>query len=624
MKICRTCQHTYPDDLEYCPRDGTPLARQIPQPEAQLAAGLSRRFRLVRPLGKGGFGTVFLAEQIAVGNRPVALKVLNGQRLDEPRHLKRFQDEAASAGRIHHPNVVTIHDYGQADDGTPYIAMEFLKGESLRETLRRRGRLPVPEVVEILQQAARGLNAAHKLGIIHRDLKPDNIFLALDDEDVLTVKIVDFGIVKLLEGADANASTGFVGTPAYISYEQATGMKSSNLDARSDVYALGVVVYEMLTGRVPFQADSLIGFLEKHRREPPPPFRTVVPPLDVSPEVESAVMKALVKDRDKRYASAPDFARELKQAAQPPSPSGGAVGIPPTETFPDVVKIDLPRDTIDPSHLKRHQPPASAPDAHSAQPRAGVGVQTPPPLPPEKIAGTPGETRVNPHDGLPYVWIPAGNFHMGCSPGDFEFREDEKPRHEVIITKGFWLGQTSVTVEAYKRFAKAAGIEMPNPPAFNPGWSHGRLPIVNVGWKGAHAYCAWAGGRLPTEAEWEYAARGGSSEPRYAPIDAIAWYKSNSGWKAHPVGEKLPNAFGLFDMLGNVWEWVHDWYDEGYGKDMHVIDPRGPASGEFRVLRGGSWGGAARYIRASSRNGVLPGDWGHGVGFRCALDAISS
>ena len=138
MKICPTCQSTYPDDFSLCPRDGAQLTAQATETEAQLAAGLSRRFRLVRRLGKGGMGTVFLAEQIGVGNRPVALKVLNRKLLDDPDFLLRFQNEAGSTGRIHHPNVVTIHESGQGDDGTPYIAMEFLDGESLRHALIRR------------------------------------------------------------------------------------------------------------------------------------------------------------------------------------------------------------------------------------------------------------------------------------------------------------------------------------------------------------------------------------------------------------------------------------------------------------------------------------------------------
>src|ERR1035441_1561643 len=166
MKTCPTCRQTYPDDYSLCPRDGAHLTAPVTETEAHLAPGLPRRFRIIRQLGKGGMGTVFLAEQIGVGNRPVALKVLNRKLLDDPDFLLRFQNEAGSTGRIHHPNVVTIHESAQSDDGTPYIAMEFLEGESLREVLKHRGALPVTEVAEILQQVARGVNAAHKLGII--------------------------------------------------------------------------------------------------------------------------------------------------------------------------------------------------------------------------------------------------------------------------------------------------------------------------------------------------------------------------------------------------------------------------------------------------------------------------
>ena len=200
MRACPQCQRTYPDDTDFCPRDGAHLTAQATETEAQLAGQVSRRFRIVRRLGAGGMGAVLCRAErrSAQGRAPLAptppwrlaLKVLSRKgfafschsplvtALGDPDFLLRFQNEAASTGRIHHSNVVTIYESGQADDGTPYIAMEFLEGESLRQALTRRGALPVPEVAEILQQAARGLNAAHKLGIIHRDLKPDNIFLS--------------------------------------------------------------------------------------------------------------------------------------------------------------------------------------------------------------------------------------------------------------------------------------------------------------------------------------------------------------------------------------------------------------------------------------------------------------
>ncbi|HXW13473.1 MAG TPA: serine/threonine-protein kinase, partial [Terriglobia bacterium] len=226
MKSCPSCSRTYPDDTEFCSQDAARLVPLVAGTEAQLATGLSRRFRIVRRLGAGGMGTVFLAEQIGVGSRPVALKVLNRKLLDDPDFLLRFQNEAASTGRIQSHNVVTIYESGQSDDGTPYIAMEFLEGESLREALKRRGALPVNEVAEILQQVAHGLNAAHRLGIIHRDLKPDNIFLARGEEGELVVKVVDFGIAKLRESALQTALGNVLGTPAYMSYEQAYGMPS--------------------------------------------------------------------------------------------------------------------------------------------------------------------------------------------------------------------------------------------------------------------------------------------------------------------------------------------------------------------------------------------------------------
>ena len=356
MRACPKCQRTYPDDTDFCPRDGALLTAQATETEAQLAAGLSRRFRLIRRLGKGGMGTVFLAEQIGVGNRPVALKVLNRKLLDDPDFLLRFQNEAGSTGRIHHPNVVTIYESAQSDDGTPYIAMEFLEGESLREVIKQRGALPVSEVMEILQQAANGLNAAHKLGIIHRDLKPDNIFLTHSDEGELIVKVVDFGIAKLRESSMHTMTGTVLGTPAYMSYEQASGMRSDELDARSDIYSLGVVVYEMLTGRTPFHSDTPVGFLRKHLMEEPPPFRVVKPSLPVPPRIESVVMKALTKDRNQRYGSALEFAQEFAQAAEAgshlaarPEPQREAAKPQPQTTVKPAPKTIVPaavRDTV--------------------------------------------------------------------------------------------------------------------------------------------------------------------------------------------------------------------------------------------------------------------------------------
>lgn len=176
------CQRTYDDDADFCPRDGTRLVRVAKPSDADLAASLASRYRLVRKLCEGGMGSVLLAEQIAVGHRPVALKVLLKHLLNDPQFLMRFQTEAAVTGRIRHPNVVTIYESGQTDDGTLYIAMEYLEGQTLHEMLESGGLLSLLQAAAIVQQTARGLNAAHKLGIVHRDLKPSNIFLIPADD----------------------------------------------------------------------------------------------------------------------------------------------------------------------------------------------------------------------------------------------------------------------------------------------------------------------------------------------------------------------------------------------------------------------------------------------------------
>jgi formylglycine-generating enzyme required for sulfatase activity len=229
----------------------------------------------------------------------------------------------------------------------------------------------------------------------------------------------------------------------------------------------------------------------------------------------------------------------------------------------------------------------------------------------------PGTVRGNPQDGLGYVWIPPGSFQMGCSPGDSECSADEKPPHQVILTRGFWLGRTEVTVGAYQKFVASKGVQMPAAPDFNAGWKNPDMPITNVSWDDAKAFCGWTGGRLPTEAEWEYAARAGSKEALYGPLDEVAWYATNSGARTHEVGQKRANAFGLYDVLGNVWEWVNDWYDDKYYQHSPSQDPAGPTSGQFHVLRGGSWALPQSLVRVSFRVGLSPASGNFSFGFRC-------
>ena len=212
-------------------------------------------------------------------------------------------------------------------------------------------------------------------------------------------------------------------------------------------------------------------------------------------------------------------------------------------------------------------------------------------------------------DGLTYVWIRPGTFTMGCSAGDKQCFSLEKPAHKVTISQGFWMGKTPVTQAAYQ------GVMGANPSRFK---GDGSLPVETVSWNDAVAYCSNIGMRLPTEAEWEYAARAGNSSPRYGDLESIAWYHDNSGSITHPVGQKQPNAWGLYDMLGNVWEWTADWFDDEYYKHSGSVDPAGPPSGAEHTLRGSTWAHAPMIVRVSMRIKYEPAfGLNTNVGLRC-------
>lgn len=220
----------------------------------------------------------------------------------------------------------------------------------------------------------------------------------------------------------------------------------------------------------------------------------------------------------------------------------------------------------------------------------------------------PMKTKVNPKDGLTYVWISPGSFQMGCSHDDSQCEKDEKPVHTVKLTEGFWIGQTLVTQAAYQ---KVVGT---NPSMFKGD----ALPVDYVSWDDATGYCKKVDMRLLTEAEYEYAARGASAAARYAPLEEIAWYSADSMGTTHAVQGKRANGYGLYDMLGNLWVWVSDWYGRYGAPD--AADPRGPATGPAGVLRGGSWRNDGSRIRASARLTDGRANQFYEYGIRCAGD----
>lgn len=293
--------------------------KYLRSPDSLIGRILDSKYELLERLGQGGMGAVYRAKRLHIGDE-VAVKVLHTDLSVEPHAIERFRREARSAAMITHPNVVSIHDFsdGQSSESPAYIVMEFVRGNSLRSLLKRHGRLSPSRAVDLMRDICAGLGMAHRNGVIHRDLKPDNVIVAAasHEGEEERVKVVDFGIAKLRNmPADFTVTqTGAImGTIYYMSPEQCRG---EEIDARTDVYSLGAMFYEMLTGAPPFRANNIGALISKHLTETPPPFP---PELRIPPALTAACLKALAKNRDERQADASAFARELQTTLATPS-----------------------------------------------------------------------------------------------------------------------------------------------------------------------------------------------------------------------------------------------------------------------------------------------------------------
>ena len=299
MKTCPICETAYPNDLATCSKDGAVL---VPSMEREPGTVIRGKYRIVRTLGHGGMGTVYLAEHMLLG-RLRALKFILGHLAQDPRFVKRFRQEAQTAIELRHSNIVEVVDLDQAEDGTPYIAMEFVDGPDLRTVLHS-GALHIDRAIAIARGVALGLGAAHAKGIVHRDLKPENILLAGHRAGATHPKLADFGIAAMNDAATAISRTSMMLTPEYASPEQWRGMPLRQLDGRADLYALGGVLYEMLTGRNPFQAENAEGWMYQHLEFEPPRPSMVRPEVAEWPGLDEAVLHLLVKNRDRRTPNA--------------------------------------------------------------------------------------------------------------------------------------------------------------------------------------------------------------------------------------------------------------------------------------------------------------------------------
>jgi serine/threonine-protein kinase len=296
-------------------RASAALSKSSGAPDPLIGRVINDRFKINALIARGGMGKVYRAEQSPLG-RVCAIKVLNPNYAGEhdPEFHKRFFLEASIASKLTHPNTVTIFDYGRTEDDIYYMAMEYLEGHTLHRAIREASHFPEERAAHIARQICRALREAHSLGVIHRDLKPANVFLVEHGDETDFVKVLDFGLVKNVsgdgKGEDLTQTGLFMGSPKYMAPEQIRGDK---VDARTDIYALGIIMYEMITGKVPFDRPNSVNILMAHVNEDAPPLRQMNPAVNVSPAIEETVARCMAKDPDQRFRSMDEVLASLKR-----------------------------------------------------------------------------------------------------------------------------------------------------------------------------------------------------------------------------------------------------------------------------------------------------------------------
>ena len=579
-----------------CPHDGTPLVDKEFWADGQIIRG---KYRLLRCVGIGGMAKVYQAEHVHF-HEICALKVINPSMIHDEAVVDRFLREAVLTRKLRHPHAVRVDDIDRAEDGSPFMVMEFLEGQTLHEVLHYEGPLPYNRVRTIARQIASALHAAHEAGIIHRDIKPANITIEKTAEGQDNAKVLDFGIAKLKEARidhafendfTLTAAGMVVGTPAYVSPEQAMGKRGSELDARSDVYSFAVLLYQMLTNKLPINADSEEQFVVAHATIEPDDIGQHI--KDLPQPVADLIMRSLSKDRTVRPWDPRELSNEMEnwdkveeaETSAAPFFEEPADEEPAShrEPWPVWLKFALAGSCLFfliallVFLLHNH---TGAPDSQSET---------------TAILG-------------PSLSLPSGD--MILIPGGAALLGEHDQAKEV---HAFYIDKTEVSTRIYLEFCRKTHR---NPPA-GVSAMDADLPIRNVSLADASAFAVWAHKRLPTAAEWEKAARGTqgqhfpwgndlSAEMARLPLTPEE-AQANAEPQATPAAvNSFPqgaSSYGVLNMVGNVWEWVADSGGQIRGGSYQSYPPASNQTFESLVFAGQ----------------IIPADTKRAdIGFRCA------
>lgn len=630
---------------------------------------LQNRYRVVALLGQGGMGAVYRAWDLRLKGA-VALKemtpdpILDALTLDQLR--QQFEQEAIVLARLNHPNLVRVIDFFEEGNNT-YLVMDLVEGESLDDCITREGALPEQTVLAWAAQILDALDYCHKQGVIHRDIKPQNVILRPDGCAVL----VDFGLLKLWNPDDPRTQTVIhkMGSPRYAPPEQ-YGTRGQHTDPRSDLYSLGATLYHALSGASPPSANDRMAdpvlFVSLRRINP-----------RVSAQTEAAVQKAMELPRDQRFASAQQMADALastpvaipkqkettalptvagsgstkKQGVGKTMPTWGWVLVTIALLLGSWGVLNLLRLPTMPAFL----PPTMTSTATLTSTVTPSPTYTPTSTPTPTVTPSPthtptitptptpqlGDTWTRPVDGMTLAYVPAGEFQMGSTDEQFRYVvgvcvadgntgsaceglfDDELPAHTVMLN-AFWIDRTEVTNSQYQTCV-TAGICRASVYQDDKTYDGADYPVVGVDWADAQTYCAWAGGQLPTEAQWEYAARGpeGWVYPwgnDWRAEDVNCYKHCNDEYETVAPVDSFPQAaswVGSLNMVGNAWEWTADWAGD-YSSERQE-NPLGPSEGTSRVVRGGGWNTLQRSVRTANRHWIAPTSRVDYVGFRCVV-----